>query len=470
MFKFETQIQELKYKVLKEVSRFAFEDLLLENLTDIPKNIVPGRTPTMRCCVYKERAILSDRVKLAIGGDRNIDNIIEVIDSACDECPVGGYEVTAACRGCLAHRCAEDCPKDAIHFDEHQKAIIDKSKCIECGRCSKVCPYSAITNYKRPCENSCKIKAITMGEDKEALIDNEKCIACGACISQCPFGAIMDKSYLLNVIDFIRKSEGNRKYRLHAIIAPSAAGQFPGVSMGILFSAIKKAGFYDVSEVALGADMVAYKEAGELIEKGVLLSSCCPAFVKYVRSEFPKLASSISENLSPAAELAKRIKETDPDSKVVFIGPCTAKKEEFSPYGSEYLYVDSVLTFEELKALIDSRDIDMDSLEPDESFSEASYYGRVFARSGGLVEAVRQGLKELDQDFDLKAVSCNGIEECRNVLTRVMAGTLDVNFIEGMACVGGCVGGAGCITRSPANRVFVDRFGKESSKKTLKQP
>ena len=148
--KFDTKVQHLKYKVLREVARLAWDGRLMEGAFDIPKTIVPGKVPTMRCCVYKERAILAERVKLAMGGDRQDPRVIQVIDIACDECPMGGYEVSSACRGCLAHRCEDACRRGAITFDEHQKAHIDKTKCVECGACAKVCPYSAITNQKRP--------------------------------------------------------------------------------------------------------------------------------------------------------------------------------------------------------------------------------------------------------------------------------------------------------------------------------
>ena len=219
--KFDTKVQYLKYKVLREVARQAFNDTLLDNLLEIPKTIVPGPETTMRCCIYKERAILSERVKLAMGGDHANPNVIEVIKIACDECPMGGYEVMDACRGCLAHRCEDVCRKGAITFDSHQKAHIDKSKCVECGMCAKVCPYSAIANNKRPCEKACKIKAISMDEDKAAKINNDKCIACGACVYQCPWGAIMDKSFILNVIDMLKKSDGNKNYKVYAVVAPS---------------------------------------------------------------------------------------------------------------------------------------------------------------------------------------------------------------------------------------------------------
>lgn len=466
MRKFDTKVQYLKYKVLREVARAAFNDKLLETVNDIPKKIVSGKEPTMRCCVYKERAILSERVKLAMGGDSSNPNVIEVIDIACDECPMGGYEVTNACRGCIAHRCEEVCRKGAITFDRNQKAHIDKTKCVECGMCAKVCPYSAIANYKRPCENACKVGAISMNDDKSAKISNDKCIACGACVYQCPFGAIMDKSYILNVIDMIKKSENNTKFRLYAVVAPSISSQFTYAKLGQVISGIKKLGFFSVVEAALGADMVADSEARELEEKGFLTSSCCPAFVDYIHKKFPDMVKHISHNLSPMATIAKYIKETTPDAKIVFIGPCTAKKMEFKK-PEVHPWIDSVLTFEELQALFDSRDIDITTLEED-VLDNASYFGRIFARSGGLTDAVKQAMKEHGSDFEVKPVSYDGIEQCKFALLKASKNVLGANFIEGMACVNGCIGGAGCLTHGDKNKAEVDKYGKEAMEKTIK--
>ncbi|MBE7027642.1 MAG: 4Fe-4S dicluster domain-containing protein [Ruminococcaceae bacterium] len=466
MRKFDTKVQHLKYKVIREVAKEAWNDTLLENVLEIPGTIVPGKTPTMRCCVYKERAILSERVKIAMGGNKENPNVIEVIDIACDECPAAGYEVTDSCRGCLAHRCEDVCKRGAISFDHNHTAHIDKSKCVECGQCAKVCPYYAIVNRKRPCQNACKVKAITINEDNAAAIDNSKCIACGACVYQCPFGAIMDKSYILDVINLIKKSENNQKYKVYAMVAPSISSQFTYAKLGQVIKGLKELGFYTVIEAALGADMVAKKESNELSEKGFLTSSCCPAFVSYVRSEFPDLVQYISHNLSPMATLARYIKDTDPSSKVIFIGPCTAKKSE-AQLEDVKPYVDVVMTFEELQALYDSRDIDITKLDED-VLDNASYFGRIFARSGGLSDAIKQGLIEQNIDFDLKAIPCDGIEECKIALLKKRKNVLDANFIEGMACIGGCIGGAGCLTHGEKNKTEVDKYGKEALEKTIK--
>lgn len=466
MRKFDTKVQHLKYKVLREVAKLAWNDTLLDNLLDIPTTIVPGNTPTMRCCVYKERAILTERMKIAMGGDSDNPNVIEVIEIACDECPMGGYEVTNACRGCLAHRCEDVCRFGALSFDENHVAHIDKTKCKECGSCAKVCPYSAIISRRRPCENACKIKAIHMNENKAAAIDNSKCISCGACVYQCPFGAITDKSFILDAIDIIKKSENNTKYKVFAVIAPSISSQFTYAKLGQVISGLKKLGFHTVVEAALGADMVAYAESAELAEKGFLTSSCCPAFVSYIEKSFPDLLPFVSHNLSPMATIAKYIKEHEAPAKVVFIGPCTAKKAEVQK-PEVARYVDVAMTFEELQALFDSREIDITGLEED-VLDNASYFGRIFARCGGLSDAVAEGLKEhgLD-DFELKACSCDGIEACRVALLKKSKNLSDANFIEGMACVGGCIGGAGCLTHGEKNKAEVDKYGKEAYEKTI---
>ena len=467
MRKFDTKVQHLKYKVLREVARLAWNDTLLENVLNIPKTIVPGNVPTMRCCVYKERAILGERVKIAMGGDRDNPNVIEVIDIACDECPLSGYEVTNTCRGCLAHRCEDVCRFGAITFDQQHVAHIDKSKCANCGACSKVCPYTAIVNRTRPCENACKVKAIHMDEKtKAAAIDDSKCISCGACVYQCPFGAITDKSFILDVIDIIKKSNNNQDYKVFAVVAPSISSQFTYAKLGQVITGLKELGFHTVVEAALGADMVADAESRELVEKGFLTSSCCPAFVSYIEKSFPDLLPYVSHNLSPMGAIAKFLKEHEAPCKVVFIGPCTAKKAEVKK-DSIKPYVDAAMTFEELQALFDSKDLDITTL-PEDVLDNASYYGRIFARSGGLSDAVAEGLKEHNvTDFQLKACSCDGIEACRVALLKKSKGLLDANFIEGMACIGGCIGGAGCLTHGAKNKAEVDKYGMEAYEKKI---
>ena len=463
---FDTKVQELKYKVLKEIAKSYFNGTLMEDYNDIPKKIVPGPKPTMRCCIYKERAIVLERMKLALGGSKEINNVVEVIKVACEECPLGGYEVTNRCRGCIAHRCQMACHKDAIYFDEvTHTAKINKERCINCGMCAKACQYNAIQNYLRPCEQACKVKAISMDVDNSAKIDDEKCVHCGHCVSQCPFGAIMDKSYIKEAIDIFKGNEGEKKYPVVGIVAPSISSQFKYATLGQIATALHQLGFSEIVEAALGADIVSDKESQELAEKGFLTSSCCPTFVEFIKKNFPTLSDKISTNLSPMASIAKWIKEHYPTSKIIFVGPCISKKQEIM-LDSVKNYVDVTLTFEELQALIDAKGIDASSLE-ESPFDNASYFGRIFARSGGLADAVREGLKEHNIEFDYKPISVDGLDNCRLALLKAKAGTQEFNFIEGMACPGGCIGGPCCLTHEVRNKGDVDKYGMQAKSQTI---
>jgi iron only hydrogenase large subunit-like protein len=165
------------------------------------------------------------------------------------------------------------------------------------------------------------------------------------------------------------------------------------------------------------------------------------------------------------AALAKYIKEKDENSKVVFIGPCTAKKAE-AQLGDVKPFVDCVLTYEELQALFDSKDLDITTLGED-YLDNASYFGRIFARSGGLSDAVVQALKEQNIEFEVKAAVCDGIEQCKMALLKKSKNVLDANFIEGMACIGGCIGGAGSLTHGEKNKAEVDKYGREALEKSI---
>ena len=456
---FDTSVQLLKYNVLREVVRKAWNDRLLEEVLDIPQIIVPGKKPTMRCCVYKERAIAAERVKFAMNLDPDAERIITPLEIACDECPSDGYYVTESCRGCLSHHCVDVCRKKAITYTHGRGAFIDSSVCVNCGQCAKVCPFSAIVDRKRPCQTACKLNAISSSEDGCAVIDYSKCTGCGSCVYQCPFGAIVDRSFILNVVRLLKERQKDESKKLCAVIAPAISSQFTYAKTGQVISGIRKLGFDMVVEAAHGADMVAQRESRELAERGFLISSCCPAFVRFVKDAYPELAPHISQSLSPMATIAKHMKEKFPGIRTVFIGPCTAKKEEIG-LPEVKPWVDSVLTFEELQALFAGMDVDITELDESPMDDMASYFGRIFARCGGLASAVEQALKEQGiTDFELKPISCDGIEECRAALHRKKYNRLDANFIEGMACIGGCIGGAGCMTHEAQSRQLVEKYG-----------
>ena len=445
---FDTKVQETKYNVLREVAIQTWKgnDVFAE-FNEIARKVIPKDQPPQTCCIHKDRAVVAERVRLAIGGSRYNKNVVQVIDIACDECPEAGYVITDLCRGCLAHSCMASCKLNAIHVDSRNFAKIDKQKCVECGRCAKACKYSAIVNFQRPCEKACPVGAIAMSDSGEAAIDYDNCISCGSCVYSCPFGATVDTSSIVDVINSLKESKRKDSNNpTIAIVAPSIGSQFLYADLEQIITGIYQLGFAEVFEVALGADMVAKKEAEELVEKGFLTSSCCPAFVKYIETKFPELVEHISHNYSPMVELAKYIKEGHPECTIVFIGPCISKKAEVrKPTANKY--VDYAITFEELQALLDSRDIDVRKLEKTE-WNQATYYGRGFAKSGGLAEAVTQALKELEiTDFDFNPIVCSGIEKCKPALNRAKKGVLPNNFIEGMACIGGCVGGSGNLVR-----------------------
>lgn len=460
---FDTNVQQIKYEVLKALIRNAYENNIDNIYVDIPKMISPGPKANLRCCIYKERAILQERIKLALGGDKNNPNVIEVLDIACDECPIGGVFVTQACRGCIFHGCAEACPKGAISIID-KKAVIDKSKCIECGLCKKACPYNAIIEQHRPCVMSCKVKAITMDENKKAKIDNDKCISCGACIYQCPFGAIADKSFVMETIDILKNSNENKNYKVYAVIAPSIVSQFKYARIEQVVSGIHKLGFHQVVEAALGADITLYHEVNEFKEKGLLTTSCCPSFVMYVEKYFPEFRQYISSSVSPMVETAKLIKSSDKTAKVVFIGPCTSKKMEYKTEKANK-YIDSVISFEELQAFFDARDVDVTKLD-DTVLDNASFYGRIFAKSGGIA----RGVKDVSESMGIKGVNpvaMNGIDECKLNLLKLKIKKSEYNFFEGMACDGGCLNGALCLHHGPKNLADVDRYGNEAKEKTI---
>ena len=459
---FDTAVQKLKYDVLKAIIRNEYEHCYDNIYIDIPKEISPGPKATMRCCIFKERAIVQERIKLALGGDKNNPNVVEVIDIACDECPIGGIFVTPACRGCIVHRCQEVCPRDAIQIIDH-KAVVDKSKCIECGKCTQACPYGAIIHQKRPCVSSCKVKAITVGEDKKAAIDNKKCIACGACVYQCPFGAIVDKSMIMESIGILKDAEMKGTH-VYAVIAPSIVSQFKYAKIEQVVTGIRKLGFHQVVEAALGADITLYHEAEEWKEKGILTTSCCPSFVMFVEKNFPELAKYVSHSVSPMVEAAMLIKRTDPEGKVIFIGPCASKKLEYKLPKTQGA-IDSVLSFEELQAFLDARNIDVGSLE-ETSLDNASFYGRIFAKSGGITQGIADVAKEMGVE-GVKPIAMNGIDECRAALTKLKFNKATENFFEGMACDGGCLNGALCLNHGPKNVVDVDKYGASAKEKTI---
>lgn len=463
--KFETAVQVLKYEVLKRVAEKEFEDVLEDEKLDIAKDIVNDLKPNVRCCIHKERAIVEERMKLALGGHKNVKNMVEVIDIACDECPVNRFIVTDACRGCLAKKCRDSCNFGAITFD-NRKCKIDYEKCKECGKCKDSCPYNAIAEVKRPCMRACVPKALSYDVDsKKAVIDDSKCIQCGACVVDCPFGAIMDKSYIVDVIRMLKGEE-----KVYAIVAPAISSQFNHNKIGKVITAIKELGFKDVFEAALGADLVAVQECNEFKERGevgFMTTSCCPAFVSYIEKKYPDLRGCISHTVSPMVAIARIIKREIEGVKTVFIGPCIAKKME--GFREDVIGdVDYVLTFEELLALLDSRNIKIDECEESKT-KNGSFYGRLFARSGGVIESVKHIIDSEGLKVDFRPIVGDGVKDCDVKLRLAKLRRAQGNFLEGMTCKGGCINGPGSLNHDVKNSKEVDKYGQLSSCNKIKE-
>ncbi|KXL52785.1 iron hydrogenase 1 [Anaerotignum neopropionicum] len=466
MKEFESNVQYIKYLVIKEVAQRFFHGTLdksINSYREIAEAIIPGPKAMFRCCIYKERHIIEERVHLVLEPTKD-NRIINVLSSACDECPIDRFVVTEACRGCLGHKCQEVCPRNAITIVNH-RSYINQALCIECGRCKQVCPFNAISEVKRPCIRSCPVGAVQINEEKKAFIDHEKCITCGACVYQCPFGAIVDKSFVLNILDLIQNSWNNTSYHVYAIVAPAIASQFPEVKMGQVFAAIKDLGFYDVIEAAIGGDMVAVQETKEFAEtideKGWKTTSCCPAFVDYIQRNYPQFMDHVSTTVSPMIALARAIHKKDKKAKIVFIGPCIAKKDEIK-HEDLVGAVDFVLTFEELKAMFDAKELNLEELE-ERSAGAPSGFGRIFGRTGGVAESVIKVAQMEGIEKEIKPIYCNGIDECIKNMKLASFGKLNANFLEGMACKNGCTGGAASLSHDQRGIELLNRYGKEAA-------
>ncbi|KEH90867.1 iron hydrogenase [Clostridium novyi A str. BKT29909] len=477
--KFETELNRVKYEVLKEVAILAKEDRLdKENVENISYNLIKGDKPQYRCCVYHERAIVKERVKLVAGyipngdspkyikQDDNDGKIMYVIEAACDRCPINKYTITEACRGCVQHKCMEVCPVKAI-TKINGRAYINQDVCRECGMCKQVCPYNAISEVMRPCKKVCPTEAICISpQDRRAEINDEECISCGACMKACPFGAISDKSYIVPVVEAIKNNK-----KVYALVAPAITGQFgPKVTVGQVKDGLKKAGFVDMIEAACGADAVTCHEAEEFVERmekgdNFMTNSCCPAFVSYIEKKFPDQVEKISGTVSPMIATGRWIKKKEEDAIVVFVGPCTAKKSEIGREGLKDA-VDYVLTFEEIAAIFGAYNVEVEECE-DLEVEDASALGRGFAQGGGLSAAVENYISSKNIEVEFKPVKISGHQNLRKFMMLAKNNKLPGNFFEGMMCEGGCIGGAASTAPQMKTKMALNKFVKESKKQQV---
>lgn len=431
----------IKHSVLYEVAKMAWAGELEEKRDTLPYKMIPGPQAQFRCCIYKEREVIRQRVRLAEGkcpsSGKDTRNIVQVISSACEGCPISRYVVTDNCQKCMGKACQNSCHFGAISMGR-DRAYIDPDKCKECGKCSQACPYNAIADLMRPCKKSCPVDAITMDENGIVVIDENQCIQCGNCVHSCPFGAIGTKTFMVDVINMIRAGK-----KVVAMVAPAAEGQFGAdITMASWKAALKKAGFADMVEVALGGDMTAAAEAEEWAEAykagKKMTTSCCPAFVNMIKQHFPQQLEHMSTTVSPMVAVSRMLKEQDPETISVFIGPCTAKKSETLDLNIKG-NADYAMTFGEIRAMMKAKDVELEPMPND--YQDGSVFGKRFADSGGVTAAVVECFKEMNEDIAPEVMRCNGAAECKKALMMLKVGKLPADFVEGMVCVGGCVGG-----------------------------
>lgn len=450
------------------------ENRLIQEIDRIPVDMKPKNAKTRgRCCIYKERAILkykmlpilgypineeedeltplSDYAGRAIERKETSKTILTVVDEACTACVKTNYVVTNLCKGCVGRSCSMNCPKDAVTFMENGQAHIDHSKCINCGICKDACPYHSIVYIPVPCEESCPVKAIQKDEHGIEHIDETKCIYCGKCVNACPFGSIYEVSQIFDVLSAITRGE-----KLVAIMAPSILSQFDH-SISEIANAVEQVGFIEAMEVAYGAMETTQREGAELQEKiesgqQFMTTSCCPSYIELVHKHLPDMKPYVSHTQSPMYYTIEMARQKHPDAKVVFIGPCVGKRKEVMDNPG----IDFILTFEEIDCIFTGMGIEMEKSEF--TTPTAPKAGVGFARAGGVIAAVQ----ELYPNLAVRPVQVANLNRKNIALLRAYSkGKAPGNFIEVMACEGGCISGpCGKIDYSQSQKIFRKQMGE----------
>lgn len=477
-FKNNTMI--VRHRLLKKLIELWHSEQLVEKIDRIPIEFSPRNSQVVgRCCIHKERAVwkykslpllgfdmtdepdeltpLSEYARQALLRTKVKDNIMCVIDEACSSCVRINYDITNLCRGCVARACAGACPKNAISFNPRtSQGKINHDICISCGKCFESCPYHAIVYIPIPCEESCPVGAISKDQYGVEHIDESKCIYCGKCMNSCPFGAIFEISNIFDVLQCIRRGE-----KVIAMVAPAVLAQYDAPKEQI-YGAIKAVGFHDIIEVAQGAMVTTERETEELkerLENGepFMTTSCCPAYIEMVDKHAPDLKKYISTTRSPMYYTAEIARERFPDAKLVFIGPCIAKRKEARKSEN----VDYVVTFEEMDSVFEGMGIEMNEnqtyMPPFTSIRTA--HG--FAQTGGVTAAVAAHAGDSFNFTNIKMAPLNK----KNINMMKVYGKVPAKapaqFIEVMACEGGCISG-------PSNHSAYDVGRQIFSKELLK--
>ena len=483
-----TSVTDIRRRVFTEVARLSYEGQnYAQEVSRLPYKIIPGEVNSFRNSIFLERAIVSERIRLAMGlplrpmdeqapTNSGMENsviaqkyydppLVNIIKVACNACPEKKVEVTNLCRGCLAHPCVDVCPKEALTFTPGGQTVIDQDKCIKCGKCFNQCPYRAISKIERPCAAACGMDAIESDELGRAKINYDKCVSCGMCLVNCPFAAIADKSQIFQIITAIKHKEA-----VIACVAPAFVGQFgKDATPAKIKAAMRQLGFADVVEVAIGADLCTVEEAHDFLENvpeklPFMGTSCCPAWSVMAKKLFPEFKDCISMALTPMVITARMVKKDHPNARICFIGPCAAKKLEANRK-SVRSDVDYVLTFEELQGMFDAKDIDFNTMEANHevALNEGTAMVRGFAVGGGVSAAVVEAIKHIDPSREVQIEYGDGLRECKKMLMMAKAGKRNGYLLEGMACPGGCVAGAGTITPVRESTMNVEKFKKEAA-------
>lgn len=473
----------LKRKILVRIIKAFLSNDFEEKVRLIPYDIRPkGCDVPYRCCVYKERAIIKDRIIAGLGISIEDDdektllseyakkalkrkkpdaNALTVLEAACKGCVPSRVFVTNICQGCVARSCVNNCSFDAIKVVDG-KSVIDGTKCKGCMKCVSVCPYNAIVKICVPCEDACPVDAIAKDENGHAKIDFEKCISCGKCVTACPFGAVHEKNQIIDVLKQIKAGK-----KVIAMIAPAIVGQLP-CSAKQLHTAIKKLGFSEVYEVAQGADITTKKEAKDFekrMSKGdkFMTTSCCAGYNELVAKHLEEIKPFVSETKTPVYYTAEIVKKEHPNAITVFLSPCVAKKKEAMQNSN----VDYVINFEELDAWFIAKKVEAAVCDETEFKTEASRESRKYALSGGVASAVNA---ITDEKFQLKAHHINGLDKKTIKELKGYAKSCECslgNLIEVMACEGGCIAGNATINALKTAHKQISAYG-ETSKSIIK--